>query len=85
MAITERQVFVPTILEDGQIQLRTDTIYEKAGVEIARTHFRQVLEPGQDVSTQSSRIKAICAAVWTPDVVKAFADARALLQLQQVR
>ena len=69
MAIKERIVYIPTVLEDGQVQLRTDTVYEENGLELFRKYHRQVLTPGEDVSTQSKRIKDICGIVWTQAVI----------------
>lgn len=62
------------VLEDGQMQVRTDTIVLRDGVEIARTYHRHVLAPGEDVSTRDAKSQAISAAVWTPDVVKNYKD-----------
>jgi hypothetical protein len=67
-----------SILSDGQIQVREDTVVDEDGVEISRTYHRTVLEPS--ISTEAitnPRVKAIAQAVWTPAVIAAFADARA--------
>ena len=74
--ITKRTVAIPTVLEDGQIQLREDTVFEEDGVEVIRTHRRRVLEPGTSVAAEAPRLRAICSAVWTPDVVRDFEDRR---------
>jgi hypothetical protein len=74
--ITERlEIGKIEILPDGQIQTRQDTVIERDGVEIARTYHRRVLEPGQPVDTEAdARVATVAAVLWTPDVVKAFAD-----------
>ena len=36
-----------------------------------------MLVPGEAVDAYPARIQAVCATVWTPDVVAAFAEARA--------
>ena len=74
--ITKRTVAIPTILEDGQVQLREDTVFEEDGQEVFRSHHRRVLEPGTNVATEAPRLRAICSAVWTPDVVRDFEDRR---------
>jgi hypothetical protein len=72
--ITKRTEYgMMTILPDGQIQLRQDTVIEEDGVELSRTYHRSVLKPGDDVSTATdARIPVLTAAVWTPDVLSAF-------------
>ncbi|MFH0982652.1 MAG: hypothetical protein V2A79_14100 [Planctomycetota bacterium] len=86
--LTERTVYDQiTILEDGQIQLRRARVILDGGVEIHRAYHRQVLEPGQDVSTLSTddkgtvdlakRVQDVCAAVWSPEVVSVFKKKKA--------
>ena len=41
---------------------------------------RTPLYPGQDVSAYPEQIQAVCAAVWTPDVVAVHEAAQAALQ-----
>lgn len=73
--ITKRQVIGKIeILEDGQIQLREDTIIEEDGVELNRRYHRRVLEPGQDVSGETSRLRQVAGVVWTPEVIAARRD-----------
>lgn len=68
------------ILEDGQMQVRTDTVVLRDGVEIARTYHRHVLAPGEDVSTRDAKSQAVSAVVWTPQVVQAYKDKAAAQQ-----
>lgn len=63
------------ILEDGQIQIRTDTVIADDGVEVSRLYHRHVIVPGQDVSAEDPRVQTVCQAVWTPDVIKAYTRA----------
>ena len=60
------------VLQDGTIQVRQAEVITKDGVEIARNFTRWVLTPGEDVSTQDAKVKAICEAVWTADVISAY-------------
>lgn len=69
MAVTTRLAYVLTVLEDGQLQVRRDIVYEDDGVEVFRKHHRQVLAPGQDVSGFPSKVQSIAAVVWTPQVI----------------
>ena len=74
--ITERSVVDNiTILEDGQMQIRRADIVERDGVEIARSFHRHVISPGQDVSSEDPRVRAIADVVHTSEVIVAFIDA----------
>lgn len=78
MNLTDRtSVTALTVLEDGQIQLRTTRRIHDGGALVGETHHRCVLEPGADVKDQNPRVQAVCAAVWTPTVVEAYQHARA--------
>lgn len=79
--ITKRRIIGHRdILEDGQIQLRFDTIIEEDGVELSRTYHRQVLEPGQNVSQLPQRVQQTCATEWTPQVIADYLAAKATRQ-----
>ena len=60
------------ILENGVVQVRQAQVITDSGNEIARNFARWVCVPGEDVSTQDAKVKAICEAVWTSDVVSAY-------------
>lgn len=83
MAISERTEYdVITILADGQIQVRrARVIIDNDGTEVARTFWRAVLEPGQNVSAYPARVQALCNFIWTPAVVAAYLAAKAARQL----
>ncbi len=53
------------VVEGDFVQVRTDTIVEKDGVEIARTYHRRVLSPGVDLTEEDARVRAVAEAVWT--------------------
>jgi hypothetical protein len=73
MALTEKQIvdFIE-ITEINTIQVRTATIIEKDGTEIARTFHRHVLVPGEDVTAQDPKVQAIANAIWTAEVIAAY-------------
>jgi urease accessory protein UreE len=54
------------------VQVRRADVIEKDGVEIARSFHRHVLAPGDDISHEDPKVQAVCAAVWTDDVVAAY-------------
>ena len=73
MAITERtEIGSREVLADGQIQVRTDTVIERDGVEISRTYHRHVVSPGDDVSGENAAVQTVANAVWTAEVIAAY-------------
>jgi hypothetical protein len=60
------------VLENGVVQVRQAQVITDSGNEIARNFSRWVLTPGEDVSTQDAKVKAICEAVWTSEVISAY-------------
>ena len=65
------------VLENGVVQVRQAQVITDSGNEIARNFSRWVLTPGEDVSTQDAKVKAICEAVWTSEVISAYQAAQA--------
>lgn len=77
MALTERTVIGSReVLSDGQIQVRTDTIIERDGVEISRSFHRHVVAPGDDVSGEDSSVQVVANAVHTDAVIADYIAAR---------
>ena len=66
-----------SFLQDNQVQVREDTVVEEDGVEISRTYHRTVLEPTVTPHVTDPRLLAILRAAWTPEVIEAFAIAKA--------
>ena len=60
------------VLEDGFIQIRQVTKIFKDDKELSKSYHRWTIAPGQDYSDQEPRIKAICDAVHTPEVIEAY-------------
>jgi hypothetical protein len=60
------------LVENNSIQIRTATIIEKDGVELARTFHRHVVAPGDDVTNEDPKVQAIANAVWTEEVIAAY-------------
>jgi hypothetical protein len=78
MALTERtEEDKIEILADGTMQIRTASIVERDGVEISRSFHRHLITPDEDTAAQSARVNRITAALWTAEVKKRFADAKA--------
>lgn len=78
MALNETTKFFLGILDDGQVELRkTRIITDSVTGEKFERHHRQVLEPGQDVTSQPNKVRQICAVVWTPQVIADYLAAKA--------
>jgi hypothetical protein len=73
MALTERtEISRREVLADGQIQVRTDTIIERDGVEVSRSFHRHVIVPGDDVSGEDASVQTVANAVHTAAVIAAY-------------
>jgi len=73
MALEEKSVVDKIeVLLLGQIQVRRRDQILKDGVEVAATYHRHVLNPGDDLSNEDSRVVSIAEATWTPEVIVAY-------------
>ena len=84
MAITKTIVDdkIEIVSDYKHLQIRTATVIKEDGTEISRSFHRRVLHCGNltgdkvwnetDVSSESTEIKAIAAAVWTQSVKDAY-------------
>jgi hypothetical protein len=70
----EKQVVVDRIevVEVGVVQVRTATRIVEDGKVISTSYHRHTIAPGQDYSAECDKVKAICAATHTPEVVSAY-------------
>ena len=73
MAITKRTELKEEILPNKVIQIRTTTVVEEDGVELARNHHRHSVAPGDDVTGEAQEVQDIAAALWTTEVIAAYA------------
>ena len=73
MAITKRTELKEEIRPNQLIQIRTTTVVEEDGVELARKHHRHVVVPGDDVTGEPQEVQDIAAALWTDEVIAAYA------------
>ena len=73
MALTEKtEIGSIEVLPMGQIQVRTDTIIDKDGVELSRAYHRHVVEPDADITNEDQRVKDIATTVHTAEVKTAW-------------
>jgi len=60
------------VVENGTVQVRQATIISEDGNQISRTFHRWCIVPSQDYSDQEDKVKAICQATHTPEVIAAY-------------
>ena len=60
------------VVENGMVQVRTKTAIMEDGKQISGNFHRHAVAPGDDYSGEDARVKAICAATHTADVVAAY-------------
>jgi hypothetical protein len=65
------------VVESGVVQVRTKTAIIEDGKQISSNFHRHVVAPGDDYSQEDARVKAICAATHTAEVVAAYEAAQA--------
>jgi len=71
----EKQIIVDKIEIVGDykmVQVRTATRIVEDGNVISSSYHRHVVTPGDDYSAEDSEVKAVCAAVHTPEIVAAY-------------
>ncbi|CAB5222983.1 hypothetical protein UFOVP372_45 [uncultured Caudovirales phage] len=69
------------VVESGVVQVRVCTRIMEDGKQISGTFHRHVVVPGADYSAEDARVKVICAATHTADIVAAY---KAKLAEQQI-
>ena len=70
MALTETTLIdLIQLVETNHIQVRTATIIEKDGVEIAKTFHRHTVNPTDSIENEDLRVQAIANSVWTEEVI----------------
>jgi hypothetical protein len=60
------------VLENGSVQVRTKTAIMEDDKQISGTFHRHIVAPGDDYSSECDKVKAICAAAHTAEVVAAY-------------
>ena len=76
MALTEEQIIdkIEVVGDYSHVQVRTATVIKKDGNEISRTFHRHVVSPGDDYSSEDSKVQGICAVVHTAEVVSSYQE-----------
>jgi hypothetical protein len=63
-----------TVTESGCVLVRQATRVLEGAAVLSETYHRLSFFPGQDVSGQPENVRAICATVWTPEVVATYQE-----------
>ena len=62
------------IVANGHIQCRCDTEIWEDGVLLSTSYWREVIAPGQDVSSMCDEIQRLARIEHTPEVIRAYLD-----------
>jgi len=75
MALTEETVQdkIEIVGDFKHVQVRTATVIKRDGAEISRSFHRHVVSPGDDITSESAEVQAICNAVHTQEIKDAYA------------
>jgi hypothetical protein len=60
------------VTENNCVQVRTKTAIIENGSQISSTFHRHVIAPGDDYSSEDSKVQAICVALHTQEIVTAY-------------
>jgi hypothetical protein len=60
------------VIENGCVQVRVRQSIMEDGKMISGTYHRHVVAPGDDYSAEDARVKAICAATHTAEVIATY-------------
>ena len=60
------------VVENGTVQVRTATRIVEDGNVISQSYHRHTIPPGQDYSNECDKVKAICQATHTAEVIAAY-------------
>jgi len=65
------------VLENKVVQVRTKTSIVEDGTPISSKFHRHIVAPGDDYSGEEAKVKAICIAMHTPEVIATYQAAQA--------
>ena len=60
------------VVENGCVQILTKTVILENGQQISGSFQRHIIAPGDDYAEEDVRVKAICSATHTADVIAAY-------------
>jgi len=66
------------------IQVRRADIITRGDKEIARSFHRHCVAPGDDLSTETTEVQKVAAALWTPEIIAAYQASQQVEEETQV-
>jgi hypothetical protein len=60
------------VVENGTVQVRQATIITDDGNQVSRSYHRWCIAPGEDYSTQDTKVQDICRVAHTAEVIAAY-------------
>jgi hypothetical protein len=78
MIETKLTIDLIEVMQNDVVRVRVKTSVLSNDVQIAESFEHRVIVPGADYSGENAKVKAICAAAHTADVVSAYAAAQAV-------
>ena len=80
----EKKIYVDLVeIVGNNVQVRTRTSMMEGDKEISASYHRHVVMPGECGPGEDPRVKAVCAAVHTPEVVAAYQAEQARIAAEQ--
>jgi hypothetical protein len=79
MLTTKLTIDLIEVMQNDVIRVRVKTLVLSNDVQIAESFEHRVIAPGNDYSKEDDRVKAICAAVHTPEVIAEYLATQELL------
>ena len=76
MITTKSTIDLIEVMQNDVIRVRVKTSFLSNNVETAESFEHRVIGPGTDYSGEDAKVKAICAATHTADVVAAYQAAQ---------
>jgi hypothetical protein len=74
--LLEKQSYVDMIEvpKNAIVHVRVKTVVLDNGDQISETYHRHTINPGDDYSQEDEKVKAICTAVHTPEIIAAYKE-----------
>jgi hypothetical protein len=72
MIATKLTIDLIEVMQNDVIRVRVKTSVSSDDVQIAESFEHRVIAPGNDYSGEDAKVKAVCAAIHTPEVIQAY-------------
>lgn len=72
MIATKLTIDLIEVMQNDVIRVRVKTSVLSDDVQVAESFEHRVIAPGNDYSSEHAKVKAVCAAMHTPEVIQAY-------------